>query len=609
MSLPSVYINLEDDVSKVIMRLRRHSSAQVVLVCPKRCLLFSDSINLRLLKKQADLLGKEVFILTMDERGQTYAKEAGFALKFLPKVSAGRSVSDVRPMQRPEPPDHPPIEEEPPAEKESPAEAMSRLAKKIIAPSFFSSVKNLPQKESAQEAAPISPSPSQGGPVSPSQGGQLEPPPAEYSTLPEAAAVKVEDREFEPLEVKSTESFFPAEIEEEYKDGQKKSAVPKIILGVLTLSIVVALLLYFIILPKAAVVVYPKTEVITRDMQISMSAAAQNIDVNKLILPAVKVGQTVNVSDKFQSQGQNQIGNKASGTVKIYNFTKVPISLKAATTVLTVGSKTYSLVNDVTALKPTQYTDARTKEVDPSSLGDSVDVAATAGGDDYNLPSGTRMEISNQVFGSRPLQLYAKTDSEITGGTTRYLSVILPDDVTKAEAQLQQEALAQVRQKLQESGEVLAEGSYSITVSQFSTDNPAGTQTPGFQGSLTANIVGLGFKQDDLDNLINQRIGQTLASNKTLQQPTPDESTYTIQNLDLNNLLATLQAHFQGLAVFGVDLNGVAGELKGKTAAQANDILNAKGEIQKVEITLAPVWQKTFPWFSQKISLTVAQPE
>src|ERR1035438_9385080 len=138
MSLPSVYINLEDDVSKVLDRLRRHSSAQVVLVCPKRCLLFSDSINLRLLKKQADLIGKEVFILTMDERGQTYAKEAGFALKFLPKVSAGAvSVSDVRPMQRPEPLKQPPIiEEHPPAEKESPVEAMGRLAKKIIAPSF-----------------------------------------------------------------------------------------------------------------------------------------------------------------------------------------------------------------------------------------------------------------------------------------------------------------------------------------------------------------------------------------------------------------------------------------------------------------------------------------
>src|SRR5262245_33773212 len=98
---PSIYINLEDDVSKIVTRLKHNRAAQVVLVCPKKCQLFADSINLRLLKKQADLLGKEVFILTMDEKGQMYAKEAGFGLKFLPKSMPGRSFSDVRTAHKP----------------------------------------------------------------------------------------------------------------------------------------------------------------------------------------------------------------------------------------------------------------------------------------------------------------------------------------------------------------------------------------------------------------------------------------------------------------------------------------------------------------------------
>jgi ABC-type transport system involved in Fe-S cluster assembly fused permease/ATPase subunit len=59
MAIPSIYINLEDDVSKIITRLKAQSARQVVLVCPKRCFLFNDSINLRLLKKQVDLLGKD----------------------------------------------------------------------------------------------------------------------------------------------------------------------------------------------------------------------------------------------------------------------------------------------------------------------------------------------------------------------------------------------------------------------------------------------------------------------------------------------------------------------------------------------------------------------
>ncbi|MDR3643111.1 MAG: hypothetical protein P4L74_05820 [Candidatus Doudnabacteria bacterium] len=596
MSIPSVYINLEDDVSKVAERLRRQASGQVVLVCPKRCQLFSDSINLRLLKKQADMLGKEVFILTMDERGQVYAKEAGFALKFLPKVGVNRSVSDVRPYQKPQPyqqPEEPVLEKSIPVDEPvtEPKEQMAYVPPaKIVGPKFNSAVRGMVHEPLTEEYPP-----------SPEE--MVEP---EESNKPE---LPVEQPELlapvEPV-IRETQNFFPPEIEDEYRSDEKKSALPKIILGVLAVSVAIALLLYFVILPKATVVVYPKTEDVSRDMQISLSAAAQQVDASKLILPAVKISQTVNVSDKFQSQGQSQVGNTASGTVKIYNFTKVPISLKAATTVLTVGNKTYNLTADVTNLKPTLYLDARTKEVDPNSLGDSVGVVAAQGGDDYNLPSGTRMEISNQVFGSRPQLLYAKTDSEINGGTTRYLSVIAQSDISGAQTQLQKDALSQVRQKLQDSGEILAEGGYSITVSQFSTDNPAGTQTPSFQGSLTASIVGLAFKQDDLDNLINQRIGQTLAANKTLEQPSPSQTTYTVQNLDLNNLVATLQAHFQGQAVYAVDLGGVVSQLRGKSASQVDDILSSKGQIQKVEIVLAPVWQKRFPWLTNNISVTVA---
>ena len=73
MSIPSIYINLEDDVSKIIIRLKAPKLPQMVLVCPKRCFLFSDGINLKLLKKQTDALGKEIFILTMDEKGQGFS--------------------------------------------------------------------------------------------------------------------------------------------------------------------------------------------------------------------------------------------------------------------------------------------------------------------------------------------------------------------------------------------------------------------------------------------------------------------------------------------------------------------------------------------------------
>ena len=103
-------------------------------------------------------------------------------------------------------------------------------------------------------------------------------------------------------------------------------------------------------------------------------------------MPAAAVNETVSVSEKFQSQGKTQIGNKASGTVQIYNFTKLPINLKALTTVLSFGGKTYTLSRTY-GNKADRYTNARTKRLTrlAGAIGGSY---SHPGGDDYNLPAG-----------------------------------------------------------------------------------------------------------------------------------------------------------------------------------------------------------------------------
>ncbi len=565
MSIPSVYINLEDDVSKIAIRLKHQSSAQIVLVCPKRCFLFSDSINLKLLKKQADLLGKEVFILTMDEKGQAYAQEAGFELKYLPKASPSKAFSDIKILTR----------SAIPAQAPSVEPVHSPLAEAAIG------IKNIAQKIVPAKILDTASQPAQ----------------------PKAAAVK-----FEETKVEIRDFFYPnvGEIRQDFVREPGKTHTRKIITGLVAVSLILVLLLVFVILPKATVVVYPKTEPVTRDMEISVSVNAKNLDPAKLVMPGTLVNETVAVSDKFQSQGKTQVGNKATGTVKIYNFTKLPINLKALTTVLSVGGKTYNLVNDVLDLKPTQYLNARTKQVDVNSLGNSVDIIASSGGDDFNLPEGTRLEISNQVFGSRPLFLYAKTDSEISGGTTRYLSVISQGDLDAAKTQLQNEALKQIQNELAINGGVLADRAFVENSQQFTTDNPVNTQTPNFLASMQAVITGVSFNRGNLTNLIFQRIGQTLDTDKTLQQSNPNQTVYKVKTLDVANGLAVLAVHFEGQAVFNVDLQNIAPELVGKSQTQVNEILRSKAAIDRVDITLAPSWQKYFPFFVNKIKVSTS---
>ncbi|MEK7161995.1 MAG: hypothetical protein AAB729_04895, partial [Patescibacteria group bacterium] len=317
MSIPSVYINLEDDVSKVVTRLKHNSAKQIVLVCPKRCFLFNDSINLRLLKKQVDIMGKEVFILTMDEKGQLYAKEAGFGLKFLPKSRVSSSFSDVRVHKK-----------EVSQESHEPVKIAENL--------FSGAVKEI--KHAVQKLAPAKI--------------------VSKHITPESEKSVLEEAFFLP-KINVTDSIFPREHKKIIQQKREKGKTGKILTGMFTLVLIAALTLNFLILPKATVAVFPKSEPVTRDMEINISANMKEIDPVKLSMPATKMAETVNLSEKYQSKGKKQVGNKSAGIIKIYNFTKLPINLKSSTTILTAGSKTYTLINDVSGIKPTLYENAK----------------------------------------------------------------------------------------------------------------------------------------------------------------------------------------------------------------------------------------------------------
>jgi len=165
--------------------------------------------------------------------------------------------------------------------------------------------------------------------------------------------------------------------------------------------------------------------------------------------------------------------------------------------------------------------------------------------------------------------------------------------------------LQEINNKLKSSGLILTDKAYTFDVVQFITDNAVSTQTPNFVATMEAKVNGLAYSNNDLSNLISQRIGQTLSSNKTLKFDTAEATSVRVKNLDVDNGLGTLSVHFEGQAVFNVDLVNITPQLVAKSQNEVYEILRSKAEIEKVEITLAPSWQKSFPLFVSRIKLNI----
>ncbi|MFZ1626520.1 MAG: hypothetical protein WAT81_01790 [Candidatus Moraniibacteriota bacterium] len=75
------YIEIDEEIISAVSRLRKSSEAENIFVFPKRALILQSIINLKLLGREADKLGKTIVVMTQDEQGARLAEKAGLRVQ------------------------------------------------------------------------------------------------------------------------------------------------------------------------------------------------------------------------------------------------------------------------------------------------------------------------------------------------------------------------------------------------------------------------------------------------------------------------------------------------------------------------------------------------
>jgi len=71
------YIDIDEEITSIVDRLRKARAKEVIVVVPKRALLVQSIVNLKLLKKESDKLGKQLSIVTQDKLGKMLIEKVG----------------------------------------------------------------------------------------------------------------------------------------------------------------------------------------------------------------------------------------------------------------------------------------------------------------------------------------------------------------------------------------------------------------------------------------------------------------------------------------------------------------------------------------------------
>ncbi|MEI7690540.1 MAG: hypothetical protein WCI63_02865 [bacterium] len=251
----TIYLEPDEEVTSVIDKIRKTEFKDVILVVPKEASLLQSVVNLKLIKKQAENLGKNLSIITQDKVGRNLADKVGLA-------TAAKVGQEPR------------------------------------------------KKENTEDEAPQSLDKADEGPIE-STDEVVYKEDAKDSGLAEDELVVSEDDESEA-------DWSKKEIEEKPPTNLMPKFPKKKLLLIGIPVILLILILGYIFLPRAKVTIYVKAEKKPISVDISGEKDAK-LNTDKAIIPSQSIEVTKETSKKYPATGKKNIGTKATGSVKIIN--------------------------------------------------------------------------------------------------------------------------------------------------------------------------------------------------------------------------------------------------------------------------------------------------
>ncbi len=655
-----INLKLQEDITSVIERLWETGEEEVFLVAPKDSALLKNIIAMKLLKREADRLGKEVVLITKDEIGREMAKRVGLASRVaLPKSKALELEEEAEQEQEV-------FHEMPPQEFENLLEDEVRARRaNPLAPRQFSDIRpkgaiverrsieieqkeekitplpeeeNLEEEELLDSEKTVQPekedSPSFKDFYFPKQrkDQEEEEEPAEEEPK-DSFAESEEEEEMETFPIhgmadesrrilvkekkpflswlpgfnlkKIGEAFKIEEIRpEKYK---KRSAVPIFSGKFLGLFVGAALLVSFLalyfILPKAEISVSPKTEAINQDFNIIADKGVSKIDLAQNKIPAQLMKLDKRQSQEFSTTGQRQVNDKAKGALTIYNeYSSSPQVLVDKTRFVSASGQTFRLVKSITV------PGAKVQEGKIVASSIEAEVVADQPGGDYNVGPG-RFTIPGFQSTPKYAAFYGQSKSAMSGGASGLMKVMAQDDYDKAKNavwQNLQPALDNEFKSQLPSALKIIDGAMKEEISGVETNLTVGSPAERFTMTLKGTATVVLFDAKDILEIIKKKLAEKLSSDKELALA-PEQISYQLVAIDYSRGQISMKVKVAGNIVWKIDVDDLKKELAGQNESGIRKVISEHLEISETHVAFWPFWVRSAPGNLDKVIIKVGQ--
>ncbi len=647
MSHKTLYIDIDEEITSIVDRVRKAAADEVIIVVPKRALLIQSLVNLKLLKKEANRRKKRLMIVTQDKIGKKLIEKAGILVqRKMDDSMAGDEIFEKNP--RPAPlqilDDSSDDEEEtigssnyfdepllPSASAVSTAtpsmpktgENIGKISfgkKKKSSGSNFSSPNS---KKFKKESSVKNQKSQKGNRVRLSDivaGPKKEKEKKSRSEKPVIAKKKTglhseinfHSREIERQKNLEPEKFFQAsnfssssfsfrKEEKVLRTTRVKGRAGKyfvVFLGTFFLFGATASVYFF--LPKATIVLHLKTEEKSASLMIEANTQAKSVDEKEKVVPAALEQITKEKNGEFDATGSQSGAGKSTGKVVIYNeFSSENQPLVATTRLQTSDGKIFRITKGVIVPGVTKVGG----ETKPGAI--EVEVVADKPGKEYDIEP-TTFKIPGFEGGPKYEKFHAESVKPMKGGSGEGAAIVTAQDLAKAKeklvAEAKKEILDDLKGKLGDSRHFFGDTTLFDIISSSSSEK-AGAQAQKFTFTVNLKARILSFQKSDVEKLIEQ--GEKASGIKTAQIDFEKGVNYILSEADVGKGFLKFEAKTDFRLSEGVDLENFKKGSLGKNESELENFIKSYPSIKSVDVNFWPFFSSRVPISERRVKIEI----
>lgn len=549
-----IYIDVEDDITSIISKVKAGTNSIVALVPPKRIGVLQSAVNLKLLQRAAKTEGKHVVLITSDHS--------------LLSLAAGIKMPIAKNLQsRPEIPhsDAPEITDE-----------------EVINGNELS-VGELDSKLGAAAKKPSS--------KAEEIGDQID----LTDEIAESKADEQADKKSSPLKKAKDRAKIP---------NFNSFRVKLFVIAGGGILLVALLVWAFIFAPSAKVIITAKNQAVSVDRTLHLDPAVASSDTNGLVLKPLVQQVKKSVATEFNATGTKDVGTKATGTITVKNCdSTTSFSLAAGSTFTAAGG--FKFTSNASATIPGFSGSSSDCRNNGTGAG-KADVAVTAAdiGTEYNIDA-TSFTISG-VSGD----VYANSAAAMSGGTKEKATVVSQDDVDKAKESLTAPKVDEIKNSLKKqfgANYLIIDESYISEPGQPVSTPAVGEKATKAKLTLETTYTIVGIQRSDAKSVIEKVVNDYLKDNSNQQTNDLGENTISFQAFQkaANNKYSVrlVTTAYVGAKI---DLASLKNKMAGKRFGEIEAIANEIPDVQNVDVKFSPFWVTSAPAADKiEISFTI----